>query len=85
MAMFKKKEKKIAIFLVIMEAMSRLAKESVKGKQPSQLKAERVEACGEYLEGLREARSLSIQIHREPGTPQNMGDVCLCVLRVKEG
>lgn len=44
-----------------------------------------MEARGEYLDGLREARSLSILIHREPGIPQNTGDVCLGVLRVKEG
>ena len=72
--------KKVAVFLVILEVVSRRAKESIRGEQSNWLKAQCVEARGEYLESLGEVHSLSIQVHGEPGAPQDHGRcVCGCV------
>lgn len=72
--------KKIALFLVIPEVVSRRAKESIRGKQSNWLKAQCVEARGEYVESLGEVHSLSIQVQGDPGDPQVHGRcVCGCV------
>lgn len=64
--------------LDILETVSRIGKENIKGKQPN-LEAECVAAREEHFESLREAYCLSIQMQRELRDTKGHRSVSVCV------